>query len=190
METKIIELESTRIALGIIDNECESHRENERYATKKLAELLIGHNMTKICHNADGSPYIEGHELKVSVSHSRNIAAVAIDHRHDIGIDIEQSRPVQLQRVATRVLSENELGFYGKSSESLLQAWTLKEALCKASNRLDADFRRDIILPTAPNEEKASVAMHNGSARGFNIIFSQAIEIGNFTAWLSIVRHS
>ncbi len=186
MSIKVIELASTTVALNSIEIATGKQRQNERLAAHSAVAHLLGD--VAIGHYSDGAPFIENSDIKISVSHSRNIAAVAIDTEFIIGIDIEQARPSQLRRIAARVLSEPELDYYNTSDEHLLQAWTLKEALCKASGRLDADFRRDIILPTSNDEKKALVATPEGGATGFDIIFSQAVELDGIDAWMSVVR--
>lgn len=81
-------------------------------------------------HDPDGAPLLVGSELKVSVSHSRRFAAVAIDPRRRIGVDIEEPRLEQLRRVISKFLSSEELPFWG---DRLLEAWTAKEAVFKAA---------------------------------------------------------
>ena len=73
-------------------------------------------------------------------------------------------------RVAPRVLSESEMAVYGVSSDLLLRAWTMKEALYKAALTPGLDFRRDIMLPSHPASTAATVA-----GRPFTIIATLTI---------------
>lgn len=88
----------------------------------------------RIVHDADGAPILIGAEGRISVSHSRNFAAVAWHGNRRIGVDIEEPRPEQLNRIAARFLSADELTQW---SEDLLTAWTIKEAVFKAAGERD-----------------------------------------------------
>lgn len=148
------------ITLGITPIEADPGRtrtEREHAAVGAIiarffgAEAIVGHRDT-------GAPYLVGREdISLTVSHSRDYAAVAFSTRRTIGVDIEQWRE-QLLRVAPRVLSESEMAVYGVSSNLLLRAWTMKEALYKAALTPGLDFRRDIMLPPHPASTAATVA--------------------------------
>ncbi len=147
------------ITLGVTPIEADPGRtrtEREHAAVGAIiarffgADAIVGHRDT-------GAPYLVGREdISLTVSHSRDYAAVAFSTRRTIGIDIEQWRE-QLVRVAPRVLSESEMAVYGVSSDLLLRAWTMKEALYKAALTPALDFRRDIMLPPHPASTAATV---------------------------------
>ena len=143
-----------------------SRREREERAVQVLVREVFGQQARRM-HTASGAPYIAGAEgaanKYISISHSRLTAALAVADS-PIGIDLEEDRP-QLVRVAPRVLSEEELEYYGGRPIGLLEAWTLKEALFKASRELyggEMDFTRQLHLPTAKNTT-ASVSDGKGA---------------------------
>ncbi len=150
---------------------------------------------TQLCHNEAGAPFIAG--VEISVSHSTAYAAVAIGAPgRKIGLDIEGlNRAPQLRRVASRILSEEEIEEYGGSDSSLVEAWTLKEALVKCSGWLDADFRRDIALPrSSRGEKKATVTCRRSdgttaSVGSYDIIFS-GVPGDCPGQWLALVAES
>lgn len=109
-------------------------------------------------HNTAGAPFIPGKKLYISVSHSRSTAAVAVDATAPVGIDIEEPRYKQLERIASRVLSDAELAVYN-NPQRLLEAWTMKESLYKAVGGAAPDFIRDIELPLTAGQLPA-VAGH------------------------------
>ncbi len=147
------------IKLGITPIEADPGRtrtEREHAAVGAIiarffgADAIVGHRDT-------GAPYLVGREdISLTVSHSRDYAAVAFSAERTAGVDIEQWRE-QLVRVAPRVLSESEMAVYGVSSDLLLRAWTMKEALYKAALTPGLDFRRDIMLPPHPASTAATV---------------------------------
>lgn len=122
-------------------------RDAEIEAVARLVEYLAGPE-ARLMHHSDGSPYISGFSRAVSVSHSEAFAllAAAPDGVARIGVDIDSPR-TQLFRVAPRFLSASELESYGGDLDSLLMAWTSKEALYKIAGISGLDLCRDISLP-------------------------------------------
>lgn len=149
-----------------IDQGPSTRREREEAAVVRLVERVFGAGARRV-HDPLGAPVIalpDGTVCKeyVSLSHSRRTAALAVSTRR-IGIDIEEERP-QLDRVAARVLSDDELKHYLPLPHGLLRAWTLKEALYKASRALtgaEIDFARQLHLPT-PGDATARVCDASG----------------------------
>lgn len=148
------------ITLGVTPIEADPDRtrtEREHAAVRAIIARFFGVD-ARIGHSDTGAPYLVGREdISLTVSHSRDYAAVAFSSERTIGVDIEQWRE-QLLRVAPRVLSESEMAVYGVSSDLLLRAWTMKEALYKAALTPGLDFRRDITLPSHPASTAATVA--------------------------------
>lgn len=170
-----------------------TRRERERAAVRRIIARVFGPD-ARLGHRADGAPYLEG--VEISVSHSTTHAAVAVGPAgRRIGIDIESIGRPQLRHVASRILSGKELAEYGSGERRLAEAWTLKEALVKASGHLSADFRSDIRLPLpADGQKKAAVVRRHpdGTAAdcvGFDILFSGE-PAGCSGQWLSIVAES
>jgi len=108
-----------------------------------------------------------GHEgVRFNVSHSRDLAVLAVAHGREIGVDIEALRPVlQLERIVDRVLSPAEKAvFLAAGSDErvdlFFRFWTQKKAYVKAIgcqsriplDRVEVDFRRD-----TPVELRASL---------------------------------
>lgn len=147
------------ITLGVTPIEADPDRtrtEREHAAVGDIIARFFGAD-ARVGHRDSGAPYLVGREdISLSVSHSRDYAAVAFSSERTIGVDIEQWRE-QLLRVAPRVLSESEMAVYGVSSDLLLRAWTMKEALYKAALTPGLDFRRDITLPSHPASTAATV---------------------------------
>lgn len=136
------------------------------------AERMLLPGLT-IRHNADGAPSVEGSDEAISISHSRTHIAIAIGGAAPLGIDIETPR-AQLRAVAPRVLSADELRVYGTTTDGLLRAWTLKEALYKAALTPGPDFRRDIRLPLDLTKKEATVMLPGGGTKSFVILAAEA----------------
>lgn len=131
------------IALRAIPSDSGSRRQREQAAVAAMLSMLANPEAI-LSHTPDGAPMADGF-AGISVSHSRDVAAIAIAPFPGIGIDVEQPRPRQLMAVAERVLSPDEIERFGP--DGLLQAWTLKEAAFKAAGIPIADLREIHLHP-------------------------------------------
>ncbi len=143
-------LEAEVVEIASVKNE---KRRREMTLTRRLVKKLLGHGVT-VGHRRNGSPYAVGFEGSLSVSHSRDVAAVVYDPDMATGVDVEFPSPA-LQRVATKFLSRNELQIY-TGMALLLKAWTIKEAVYKAA-QIDGLSLFDIHLPDDVDEAVATV---------------------------------
>lgn len=91
---------------------------------------------------ADGKPFLVGEpSIRCNLSHSGELAAVAIARGREVGVDIEVGRPVtRADGVARRIMTPDELARYealptDERSAFLLWVWARKEALVKASGQ-------------------------------------------------------
>lgn len=165
-----------------IDNSDGSlpRRIRERRAIARIVARHFGAG-AEISHSADGAPRLAGRAI--SISHSAKVAVLAeAPEGWRIGVDIESlDRREQLCRVAERVLSPAEMEVY--YPDRLVEAWTIKEALVKASGRLDADFRTQLRLPLgdAAGARRAAV-----DETFFDIHFSAPLP-GHPDQWLTLV---
>lgn len=100
-----------------------------RNEVARLIAEKVGRD-ARLLHDPDGAPLLAGSPLNISVSHSRNFAAIALHPSLRIGIDIEEPRLEQLRRVISKFLTELELPLW---NNRLLAAWTCKEAVYKAA---------------------------------------------------------
>lgn len=135
--------------------DASTQRQREKLTVARLLHAL---NLpTTVDHHADGSPYINGYQGQVSISHSHRSATVALcpDGRRP-GIDTETWRP-QLERVRHKFLSPTELVIYDTPA-MLLMAWCMKEAAYKAAGIPGLHITDDIILPTTPSGDTIIIA--------------------------------
>ncbi|MDE7110390.1 MAG: 4'-phosphopantetheinyl transferase superfamily protein [Muribaculaceae bacterium] len=102
--------------------------EGGRQAIGRLIATHVGENV-RLDHDRDGAPLLVGSTLHISISHSRRFAAIMLNEKVRCGIDIEEPRLDQLERVRSKFLTPAELA----AEVDLLSAWTAKEAVFKAS---------------------------------------------------------
>ncbi len=92
-----------------------------------------------------GKPYLRGHSVEISLSHSFPYVAAILDPDQDVGIDLEQPKE-KLHRVAPRFLSDNELKNAQNDIRKLCILWCAKEALYKIYNTKWLIFRDNIYI--------------------------------------------
>mgnify|MGYP001042062475 CR=1 FL=1 len=132
-ELPVTGIDGVRLALCRIEpgHERGTRRRRESKAVQRLLDYF-GFSESDYRHSASGAPYIKDSALHISVSHSLDYAAMAVSLQPGIGVDIEQLRPAQLQRVASRFLSGREQAEYS-TPDLLLWAWAAKEAIYKSA---------------------------------------------------------
>lgn len=125
----------------------ENRREAERRA---VSECLEAAGLTsEIGHLSSGAPFlINEDEYKISISHSEEWAVIAVGGATDgrFGIDVEKTDRKQLENVARRILSNEELETAVKMENGFAKAWTAKEAVFKAVGNEGVNFIDDIKL--------------------------------------------
>ena len=149
--TRIIEIGTTRIGILEIAGCCGcGRRAAERIATRRILCDMLGHD-AQPGHTPAGAPTLPG--FHISISHSRLLAAVALDPVRPVGIDVEEYRPT-LENVRSRFTTDEELALISSPppqhpnspTSPLLLAWTSKEAIYKTLPEVGPDFIRDITL--------------------------------------------
>ncbi len=110
-----------------------TRRQRETAAVATILPHLITHHYNLI-HTPSGAPrlvYADGLTAPyISISHSRELAAVALSTNLPIGIDIEKPQE-RLSRIAHKFLAPGE---QGGDLDHLLKLWTAKEAVFKAAS--------------------------------------------------------
>ena len=97
----------------------------------ELASTLVDDPV--LTHDDAGRPRIPG--LAVSISYSHRFLAVAASYDGPLGIDLEEVRPREVDPIANRWFTPQELEWMSGQSDRLrafLQLWTAKEAVGKA----------------------------------------------------------
>lgn len=102
----------------------------------KLVERKLNVFNLKVEFNENGKPLIE--EINFNISHSYNLVAVAISS-HEVGIDLELVEEKDNEKIAKKIMNEEEYQKYLKNKEYFYKVWTKKEAYLKRKG-LALDF--------------------------------------------------
>jgi 4'-phosphopantetheinyl transferase len=146
------------VNVGLLDNEERTrasryHRNDDsvRYAAMRvvLKSLLAaircvqpGEVMLSV--EAKGKPYWKDQSLHFNISHSNSFGYIALSERRRIGVDIEEMINIDVQELASMVLTDEERRRWLSSPEDVraqlfYRLWTCKEAILKASGLGIAD---------------------------------------------------
>jgi 4'-phosphopantetheinyl transferase EntD len=125
------------------DNFRHSQRKKEFIATRILKNELFGDKEIK--YSESGAPYIEN-ESFISISHTKNCAAIASCKDFAIGLDLELIQ-TKAQKVQQRFISKQESTFLDITDDlAMSRAWSCKEALYKLAGRRQILFKEHLKL--------------------------------------------
>lgn len=120
-------------------------RRAEWLAVRLLVKELFG-SEAEVAYHPTGRPYLKGADTYISISHTRDYAAVAYSTAGPIGLDIEHISD-RVERIAHRFTSTDEAAYidtHGQQDRPMyhLINWSAKEALYKLlDDTRMADFK-------------------------------------------------
>jgi len=118
-----------------------SDRKMEFVAARILRNRIFG--LKDIHYLPDGSPNIKD-ERFISISHSKGVAALAVNKIHKIGLDIETPR-IKILKLLDKFLSEQEKNNFDISSpKEVTKLWSVKESFYKLADRKKIHFKSEL----------------------------------------------
>lgn len=181
--------------LPLLENEEAAFLGRISFAPRKLewlASRVLIYRLTGIYpasrYKDNGQPFLTGCDEKISISHTRKFAAIALSTGETPGIDIEYPSP-RIEKVSDRFLHQDESNYLstGKIKKRQLGLiWCLKEAVFKQSGSPGLNFKEQIITqPFFPSSDEgeitASVKMQN--TQNENIKLEYLIRPDFYLAW-------
>lgn len=136
--------------LPFLDRVKAEKRRAEWLASRVLLKQLLGEEV-RIAYRPDGAPFLPDHPLHLSISHTNGYAAVLLQAKEAVGIDIEY-RAERVKKIRSRFMSaEEEAGIdLRHETEMLLIHWCAKEALFKMIGQTDVDFQKHLHVSPFP----------------------------------------
>lgn len=125
-------------------NQLEDKRQIESLGKTYLLNHLLN-TTVQIDYDANGKPYIIGHDIHISISHSYNKLVIITNTLENTGIDIEIIKDKVL-RIKHKFLSETELENAGSDAEKCLIYWAAKETLYKIYGLKEVDFIKNLSI--------------------------------------------
>lgn len=121
-------------------------KDRTRYLASHVAvrRILAGYAACEARHllfheGANGKPELEGSSVHYNLTHTDDLALLAVGFSEPVGIDVEKERVVpEALDIAARMFSERERRLLAEASEEerspvFLRIWTAKEAIVKAT---------------------------------------------------------
>ena len=115
----------------------------------------------------NGRPFLENEPLQFNLSHSGDLALIAVAWSRQVGVDVEQVRPMpDLESVAARVCTPGELATLAgladpQRERAFFAMWTRKEALAKATGEGIGGIMRDARRATGEGQDRWTVTEVN-----------------------------
>lgn len=121
-------------------------RVQEYLSVRMLLRIALGHE-ARIDHDQSGKPFLPDEpDVRISISHTKNYAALFVSHHREVGVDIEQMSD-RILRVKSKFLCERELSLIDEMDKTqLLLCWSAKEALYKLIPGLRPEYWEQLFL--------------------------------------------
>jgi len=133
-------------------------------ATRKL--LALENTDYKITYNNNGKPSLNS-KYNISISHSHQIAAVAISDNSKIGLDVQLNEN-KIFNIQDKFLNPTEKLNIGEnpSLKILTMIWTSKESIYKAVGLKGISFSDNIKIEKVVEEDKIGIGYYiNGTEK-------------------------
>jgi len=121
-------------------------------ATRKI--LALENSDYIITYDPDGKPSLNA-EHNISISHSHEIAAIAISNNCKIGLDV-QLKEKKIFNIQHKFLNKSEILNIGEnpSIDTLTMIWTSKESIYKAIGLKSISFSKNIKIDKVTEKDK------------------------------------
>ena len=133
-------------------------------ATRKV--LALENSNYKITYDINGKPSLNS-EYNISISHSHEIAAIAISDNSKIGLDVQLNEN-KIFNIQDKFLNPSEKLNIGEnpSLKILTMIWTSKESIYKAVGLKGISFSDNIKIEKVVEEDKTGIGHYiNGSEK-------------------------
>ena len=133
-------------------------------ATRKV--LALENSDYKITYNNNGKPSLNS-KYNISISHSHEIAAVAISDNSKIGLDV-QLKESKIFNIQNKFLNKYEKSNIGDDPtvDILTMVWTSKESIYKAVGLKGISFSKNIKIDKVIEKDKIGIGYYiNGTEK-------------------------
>ena len=127
-------------------------------ATRKV--LALENSDYEITYDINGKPLLNS-KYNISISHSHEIAAIAISNNSKIGLDI-QLKEVKIFNIQNKFLNKSEKLNIGEnpSIDILTMIWTSKESIYKAVGLKGTSFSNNIKIDKLIEKDKTGIGYY------------------------------
>ncbi len=133
-------------------------------ATRKV--LALENSDYKITYNNNGKPSLNS-KYNISISHSHEIAAIAISNNSKIGLDVQLNEN-KIFKIQNKFLNKSEKLNIGDDPtvDILTMVWTSKESIYKAIGLKGISFSENIKIDKVIEKDKTGIGYYiNGTEK-------------------------
>jgi phosphopantetheinyl transferase len=133
-------------------------------ATRKI--LALENSDYKITYDINGKPLLNS-IYNISISHSHEIAAIAISDNSNIGLDV-QLKESKIFNIQNKFLNKSEKSNIGDDPtvDILTMVWTSKESIYKAIGLKGISFSENIKIDKVIEKDKSGIGYYiNGTEK-------------------------
>ncbi|MDC1034583.1 4'-phosphopantetheinyl transferase superfamily protein [Flavobacteriaceae bacterium] len=133
-------------------------------ATRKV--LALENSDYEITYNKNGKPLLNS-KYNISISHSYEIAAIAISDNSNIGLDV-QLKESKIFNIQNKFLNKSEKSNIGDDPtvDILTMVWTSKESIYKAIGLKGISFSENIKIDKVIEKDKTGIGYYiNGTEK-------------------------
>jgi 4'-phosphopantetheinyl transferase len=133
-------------------------------ATRKV--LALENSDYEITYNNNGKPLLNS-KYNISISHSHEIAAIAISDNSKIGLDV-QLKESKIFNIQNKFLNKSEKSNIGDDPtvDILTMVWTSKESIYKAIGLKGISFSENIKIDKVIEKDKTGIGYYiNGTEK-------------------------
>lgn len=148
-----------------------SERRTIEWISIRILLFMLLNEEKTILNNTDGKPYLEDCSYHISISHTRNYAAVLLHESRPVGIDIEV-KSERVNKVAEKFIADEEYIDPSQKTIHQLLHWSAKESMFKLMEENEIHFKHHLhIYPFIPESQGIIAAMETKTDgnRTFNI---------------------
>ena len=149
-------LQASGINLADLSKIKNSKRQIEWMTIRQLL-LKIYPDFGDIVYDVHGKPHFTQSNQHVSISHSHEMVALAINKDQITGIDIQLIND-QIVRIKDKFLSESEQTHTSTDAIELSYYWSCKEALFKIYGKKDGFLKANFFIDEIQFDEKGGIA--------------------------------
>ncbi len=157
-------------------------RSIEWLSTRLMLLDLLGKEQI-ILNRKDGSPYLDDGKNNISISHTKNYAAILLHESAAVGVDIE-TRSERVIKIAVNSFLIRNILIRTKNCTQLLH-WSAKESLFKLMDEQGIDFKQHLhIHPFIPGNKGMIAATETKTEQAQSFCLQYEVHTDYVLTWV------
>lgn len=133
--------------LDLLPTEWRTKMDEQRLNLHNVAARVLANSVVEgfqfLEKDANGKPYFSSSDVKLSLTHAGDYAAIRVNPYHECGIDLEVISE-RILRIKHKFVREDERAFLEQGLKGVYAVWCAKEALYKYYGLKGLDFKKHL----------------------------------------------